>query len=62
MTQAERLRAQAQRCMSLARETVATDVARAMEKLAVDYLTEAQALEQLEGQRPARYRTPLLGG
>jgi len=48
--------------MSLARETVATDVARAMEKLAVDYLTEAQTLEQLEGQRPARYRTPRLGG
>jgi hypothetical protein len=48
--------------MSLARETVATDVAKAMEKLALDYLAEAQTIEQRETQRLARYRTPLLRG
>jgi len=56
MTESERLRAQSERCLRLARESTASDVARSMYKLAADYLALAQSVEQAEasGQRQQR--------
>jgi hypothetical protein len=44
MTEEERLRAEGERCLRLARQTTATDVAATLSKLASDYLERANAL------------------
>ena len=58
MTEAERLRAQAERCLRLAQRAVATDVAQSMYYLASEYLERAKALEQISGQRQQRDSEP----
>ena len=58
MTEAERLRAQAERCLRLAQRAVATDVAQSMYYLASEYLERAKALEQISGQPQQRDSEP----
>jgi hypothetical protein len=45
MTEAERLRAQADRCLRLAKGTVASAIGKAMCELAAEYLKRARGLE-----------------
>jgi hypothetical protein len=53
MTEAERLREQAARCLRLAKGSLASDVSQSMRKLAADYLALAEQVEKAEssGQR-----------
>ncbi|HEX4555467.1 MAG TPA: hypothetical protein VH249_15850 [Xanthobacteraceae bacterium] len=54
MTEVERLRAQAERCLRLAQQAAATDVAQSMYYLASEYLDQARALERTSGQQQQR--------
>jgi hypothetical protein len=54
MTDVERLRAQAKRCLRLAQQAAATDVAQSMYYLASEYLDQARALERSSGQQQQR--------
>ena len=54
MTDVERLRAQAKRCLRLAQQAAATDVAQSMYYLASEYLDQARALERTSGQQQQR--------
>ena len=54
MNDVERLRAQAKRCLRLAQQAAATDVAQSMYYLASEYLDQARALERTSGQRQHR--------
>jgi primosomal protein N'' len=54
MTEVERLRAQAKRCLRLAQQAAATDVAQSMYYLASEYLDQARALERTSGQQQQR--------
>ena len=54
MTEVERLRAQAERCLRLAQQAVATDVAQSMYYLASEYLEQARALERTATQHQQR--------
>ena len=54
MNDVERLRAQAERCLRLAQQAVATDVAQSMYYLASEYLDQARALERTSGQQQQR--------
>jgi hypothetical protein len=54
MTDVERLRAQAERCLRLAQQAVAIDVAQSMYYLASQYLDQARALERSSGQQQQR--------
>jgi hypothetical protein len=56
MTEVERLRAQAERCLRLAQQAAATDVAQSMYYLASEYLEQARALERTAGQQQQRGR------
>jgi hypothetical protein len=59
MTEAERLREQAERCLRLAARTIASDLTEALQKLAADYLAQARALERADsGQRQQRENEP----
>jgi hypothetical protein len=53
MTEAERLREQAARCLRLAKGSLASDVSQPMLKLAAEYLALAEQVEKAEssGQR-----------
>ena len=54
MTDVERLRAQAKRCLRLAQQAAATDVAQSMYYLASEYLDQARALERTSSQQQQR--------
>jgi hypothetical protein len=54
MTEVERMRAQAERCLRLAQQAAATDVAQSMYYLASEYLEQARALERAAGQQQQR--------
>jgi hypothetical protein len=52
MTEAERLRAQAERCLRFAKATGASDVADTMRELAAHYLERARGLENEHPDSP----------
>jgi hypothetical protein len=58
MTEEERLRSEAERCLRLARQITANDVAATLTKLASDYLQRAKTLESGAGQRQQRGDRP----
>jgi hypothetical protein len=53
MTEAKRLRAQARRCLRLAKEAGAKDVAETMRELAANYVARARSLEHELPDSPA---------
>src|SRR5438270_98084 len=58
MTEAQRLRAQSERCLRLAREPIAPDMAESLHKLGLDYLAQANAVERSSGQQQQRGNQP----
>ena len=61
MWESEHLRAQAARCLRLAKGALASDAAQTMHKLAADYLALAQAVEKAaaSGQQQQHGNQPL---
>ena len=60
MTESERLRAQAERCLRLAGSAIESDIGRRMHELAAEYLALARAMEKAEasGQQQQRREQP----